>query len=216
MIFLRYESFRGYLKQYPVTSAIIAANLIYFIIVAIAGSTENAMHLLRYGAFYAEPGLDDYGLMEPYRYISSMFMHSGVQHLLFNMFALLVFAPPLERLTGHVRYAFFYLLCGVAANFASAFMTVQLDRPYVLSVGASGAIYGVYGAYLFLAVFRKSWLDAGSRKTVYMILASGLIYSFLIPTINVWAHIGGGVAGFLLFGLFDRLMTRKRRFGRHY
>lgn len=212
MIFLRYESFRAYLKQYPVTSVIIALNLVYFLIVAANGGTANAMNLLRFGAFYAEPGLDSFGIIEPYRYVTSMFMHSGVQHLLFNMFALLVFAPPLERMTGHARYVVFYLLCGILANLASAAMTVLLDKPYVLSVGASGAIYGVYGAYLFLAVFRKSWLDEGSRKTVYMILISGLIYSFIVPTINLWAHIGGGLAGFLLFGLFDRAMTRKRRF----
>lgn len=215
MIFLRYESFRDYLKQYPVTSIIIALNLIYYIVVAAAGSTTYGPHLYRYGAFYAEPGNDPYGLSEPYRYVSSMFMHAGIQHLLFNMFALLVFAPPLERLTGHIRYLIFYLLSGIAANALSAFMTTLLDKEYVLSVGASGAIYGVYGAYLFLAIFRKSWLDSGSRKTVYMILGSGLIYSFIIPTTNLWAHIGGGVAGFLLFGLFDRYMSlKRRRYGR--
>ncbi|QAY66404.1 rhomboid family intramembrane serine protease [Paenibacillus protaetiae] len=211
MIFMRYESFRGYLKQYPVISAVIALNIIYFIIVAATGSLTDGYHLFNYGAFYSEPGQDPMGTAQIYRYVTSMFMHGGIEHLLFNMFALLIFAPPLERLIGHTPFLLFYLLSGILANAVSAAMAIALDEDGVLSVGASGAIYGVYGAYLFLALFRKAWLDSGSRTTVYMILISGIVYSLMVANVNLWAHVGGGLAGFILFGLFDRFMQRKVR-----
>ncbi|CAM3110265.1 rhomboid family intramembrane serine protease [Paenibacillus lupini] len=212
MIFLRYESFRGYLRAYPVTSVIIALNLIYFIVIAFTGDTNSGEHLYNYGAFTSYRDGDPLGLNEPWRYVTSMFMHSGFQHLLFNMFSVLVFAPPLERLLKPLKYAVFYLLCGILGNALSAIVS-SLTEEWIrhLAVGASGAIYGVYGAFLFISLFRKAWLDEASRKTVYMILGFGVVYSIVIPSIDLWGHVGGGLAGFLLYGLLDRAMTKKRR-----
>lgn len=203
MIFLRYESFWGYLKSYPVTSAIIALNLLAFALLAFTGGSTDVETLIRYGAFL-QTGSDPYGLTEPWRYVTSIFLHSGFRHLFFNLFSLLVFAPPLEGLLKRYKYAAFYLLCGVAGNLASALLLGGNS----LSVGASGAIYGIYGAYLYIALMRKAYLDEGSRKTVYTILIFGVIYSLISPGINIWAHLGGGMAGFLLCRLFLRPATR--------
>ncbi|AJY73372.1 rhomboid family intramembrane serine protease [Paenibacillus beijingensis] len=203
MIFLRYESFRGYLKAYPVTSVIIALNALAFVLLTIAGSSTDLRMLIRFGAFI-QTFDDPYGLSEPWRYVTSIFLHSGFQHLFFNLFSLLVFAPPLERLLKPLRYAGFFLLCGVAGNLASALIVAG----NMLSVGASGAIYGVYGAFLYIALLRKASLDESSRKTVYTILIFGVIYSFISPGINIWAHLGGGIAGFVLCGLFQRRTIR--------
>ncbi|MFF2481573.1 rhomboid family intramembrane serine protease [Paenibacillus sp. NPDC058071] len=211
MIFLRYESFREYLRLYPVTVILIALNIVYFIVVALNGGTTDTYTLIKYGAFVTLPDVDPYGILEPWRYVTSMFMHAGFQHLLFNMFSLLVFAPPLERLLKKPRYLLFYLLCGVLASAFSAVMQLVLGDGPLLAVGASGAIYGVYGAFLYIALFRKAWLDDGSRKTVYTILVFGIIYSILIPKISLWGHVGGGLAGFLLYGLLDRAMVRRKR-----
>ncbi|MGO4544468.1 rhomboid family intramembrane serine protease [Paenibacillus sp. 2TAB23] len=210
MIFLRYESFRSYLKLYPVTSTLIALNIVYFIVVALNGNPNAAYHAYRFGAFATDVSFDPFGLQEPWRYVTSMFMHSGIEHLLFNMFALLVFAPPLEHLLKHVRYLIFYLLCGIGGNAMSALVNVlENDLEGHIGVGASGAIYGVYGAFLYISLFRKSQLDESSRKTVYTILIFGVIYSFLVPSIDLWAHVGGALAGFLLYNVFDRVKTRK-------
>jgi rhomboid protease GluP len=210
VIFLRYESFRSYLKLYPVTSALIALNIIYFIVIAVNGDPNNASHAYKFGAFATNVGFDPYGMDEPWRYVSSIFMHSGIEHLLYNMFALLVFAPPLERLLNSVRYAIYYLLCGIAGNAMSAVVNVvEGDPTSHFGVGASGAIYGIYGAFLYISLFRKSQLDESSRKTVYTILIFGVVYSFLVPRIDLWAHVGGALAGFLLYRVFDRLKTRR-------
>jgi len=201
MIFLRYESFRQYLRMYPVTSAILAINLLAFI----ADLALEGRPLYAYGAFFQHPVIDPYGLTEPWRYVTSIFLHAGWEHLLFNAFSILVFAPPLERLIGHVRYSVFYLLAGILGNAFSAW--VNFGGDYRVAVGASGAVYGVFGAYLFLALFRKPVMDEASRKTVYSILLFGLLYSVISPRIDIWAHAGGCLAGFLMLGM----LAQRRR-----
>ncbi|OUS77584.1 rhomboid family intramembrane serine protease [Paenibacillus sp. MY03] len=205
MIFLRYESFRSYLRNYPGTAALIAINLIVFLI------AQFYKEIVNYGMFIAVPGIDSFGFLEPWRYITSQFLHADFGHLFFNMFALLVFAPPLEYLLKTFKYIIFYLLCGIGGNLFSALVTNLQNDQYHLAIGASGAIYGVYGAFLFIALLRKSMLDVSSRKTVYIILAFGVIHSIFVPKIDLWGHIGGALAGFLLYGLLDNLKQRRRR-----
>ncbi|GBG12253.1 rhomboid family intramembrane serine protease [Paenibacillus agaridevorans] len=205
MIFLRYESFRSYLRYYPGTAALIAINLIVFII------AQFYKEIVSYGMFLAVPGLDSFGFLEPWRYITSQFLHVDFGHFFFNMFALLVFAPPLEYLLKTFKYIVFYVLCGIGGNLLSALVTNLQHDPYHAAIGASGAIYGVYGAFLFIALLRKSMLDVSSRKTVYIILAFGVIHSIFVPKIDLWGHIGGALAGFLLYGLLDNLKQRRRR-----
>jgi len=201
MIFLRYESFRGYLRMYPVTSILLGLILgVHVIDLILPGSP-----LLDWGFFYQHPLVDPYGLEQPWRYVTAIFLHAGWEHLLFNCFSILVFAPPLERLLGRRRYLLFYLLAGVLGNVFSAFVHASEGNA---SVGASGAIYGIFGAYLYLALFRKQAMDEASRKTVYSILIFGLIYSLISPRINIWAHIGGGIAGFAMMRAF--LFNRRK------
>jgi Uncharacterized membrane protein (homolog of Drosophila rhomboid) len=201
MIFLRYESFREYLRFYPVTSILLALILLVFIAdLALDG------RLFLAGAFFQHPVIDRYGLTEPWRYLTSIFLHAGWEHMLFNAFAILVFAPPLERLIGHVRYAVFYLLAGILGNVYSA--AVNLGGDERIAVGASGAVYGVFGAYLYLALFRKQAMDEASRKTIYTILLFGLLYSIISPRMDIWAHVGGCLAGFLMLGILAQRRNR--------
>ncbi|MBB6674312.1 rhomboid family intramembrane serine protease [Cohnella nanjingensis] len=195
MIFLRYESFRQYLRLYPVTALLLAANIVMFGIELANGGPGDVMTLLRLGAITNVPEYD-----QLWRYVAALFLHGSWEHIVFNLFALFVFAPPLERIFGHWRYGLFYLASGVLGNAAAVF----LARGEWIGVGASSAIYGIYGAYLFITLFQRHMLDAGSRTTVYGILAVGLITSFLIPHIGYWAHIGGLAAGFLLYGAMGR------------
>jgi rhomboid protease GluP len=201
MIFLRYESFRGYLRMYPVTSGLLGM----FLLVHLLDLVLPGSPLLDRGFFFQHPVADPYGLEQPWRYVTSIFLHGGLEHLLFNCFSVLVFAPPLERLLGHIRYMLFFLLAGVLGNVFSAFVHASEGNA---SVGASGSIYGVFGAYLYLAIFRKRAMDEASRKTIFAILIFGLIYSLISPNINIWAHIGGGVAGFAMMRAF--LITSRK------
>ncbi|RAP75548.1 rhomboid family intramembrane serine protease [Paenibacillus montanisoli] len=201
MIFLRYESFRSYLRLYPVTAAIIAINLAIYI----ADRYMLGGILLERGLFYSYRDDNYFSLDEPWRYITAQFLHLNLSHIFFNMFAVLVFAPPLERMLGHVKYLAFYLLCGVVGNLFSA-----IADSSTAGAGASGAIYGVYGAYLYLALMKRS-MDPDSRKTVYTILIFGILYSVFAPGIGLWAHIGGLFAGFVLAYVHDWFLITKRK-----
>lgn len=198
MIFVRYESFKQYLRLYPVNSAIIAVNLVMFLLVAIAGGPQNDV-LLKYGMVTNDPAHD--GI---WRFVAALFLHAGLAHLAMNMFAIFVFAPPLERLFGHARYLFFYLIAGILGNV----FAVAVARGAWYAVGASTSIYALYGAYLFIAIFQRGALDQGSRTTILSILAIGLVMSFIVPGIGYWAHVGGLLAGFVLYRLMGSRFLR--------
>jgi len=208
MIFIRYESFKGYLRSYPVTASVAFLCIVYFIITSILGNPSFGYDAYRFGAFITVPKLDPWGLTEPWRYVTSMFMHADFSHLFKNMMMLIIFAPPLEYLMKSKRYVWFYLLCGIGGNFLSALMS-NIQGESHLSLGASGAIFGVFGAYFFLAMFRKQLLDPASIKTIYIILAISLITTFIMPMIDVWGHIGGFITGFMLYRFFDQLQIKK-------
>jgi membrane associated rhomboid family serine protease len=198
MIFLRYESFRQYIRMYRVTTVLLALNLLLF---ALALFSPFGDYIMGYGSLiHGAP----YHL-DLWRYVTSIFLHGGFDHLLFNCFAIFVFAPPLEYLLGRARYALLFLGSGVIGNLISMIIN---NNSYTASVGASGAIYGIYGAYLFLIAFRRHALDPSSRKTVQIFVVMGIIYSFLIPEVNWAAHIGGLLGGVLIF---SRIVTGLRR-----
>lgn len=197
MIFIRYESFRQYIRWYKVTSLILLINVLLYVETVIRGPMDS-FFFTRGVLIHAAPYTADW-----WRYVLSMFLHADFAHLLFNCFAIFVFAPPLERLLGIWQYALLYFGSGLIGNVVS----VLLNDPGVLSVGASGAIYGLYGAYLYLIVFRSGALDQASRKTVQMFILLGIIYTLLnMGRINVYAHLGGLAGGFLIFsGIVERL-----------
>lgn len=199
MLFVRYESWRQYLKMYPVNSLIVAICIVMFGIELGTGGYEG-MNLLRLGAVSNFEGYD-----EPWRNVTALFLHGSWPHLIFNMFNLIVFAAPLERMFGHIGYGIFYLAVGFLGNWFALLMA----NGGWYAVGASTAIYGVYGAYLFICMFQRNRLDQSSRTTVYGILGIGLIYSFIAPNIGYWAHIGGLVMGFALFGLIGTVKAKR-------
>ncbi|CAH8715849.1 rhomboid family intramembrane serine protease [Paenibacillus thiaminolyticus] len=199
MIFIRYENWRSYIKQFPVTTLLIIANVAMFIVLVLNGGSQDGMTLLKFGAVWKQ---EPYA-SETWRLATAMFLHSGFQHLLFNMFALFVFAPPMERILGSFKYAVLYLLSGLLGNAAALY----LSEWGTLAVGASGAIYGVYGAYLFIAIFQRWALDQASRKTIMIILGIGIVQSFVITGISWSAHLGGLAAGFVLYAILQRIRS---------
>jgi len=150
---------------------------------------------------------------------SSMFMHAGWLHLIGNMVYLWIFGDNIEDRFGHLRFALFYILCGVVAIFAQMAMMPNSAIP---NVGASGAIAGVLGAYLLMFPSgRVRFLTNFGIVAMPAILAIGLWFGLqfmgLFSTsgdvadkggVAYMAHIGGFVAGFVLAFLFrprDRL-----------
>lgn len=150
--------------------------------------------------------------------ITSMFMHGGWGHLLGNMLFLWIYGDNIENRLGHTRYLSFYLLCGILASLSHVFAT-QLLSPQnmnIPSLGASGAISGVMGAYMLL--FPKRKINVLLLRTVVAVpafIALGLWIVMQIVSgvgsagaggggVAYAAHIGGFIAGILLVKLFDR------------
>lgn len=149
--------------------------------------------------------------------ITSMFMHGGLAHIFGNMLFLWIFGDNIEHAIGKIRYLIFYLVCGVLASLSHVFATVAFaGNPYVPSLGASGAISGVLGAYLLLYPRKRVTVIMFSILTqVPAIVAIGLWFVFQVISGLGWlgngsavggiaygAHIGGFVAGLILIKVF--------------
>ena len=208
MLFVRYENWKSFLRFYPLTTLLLLANVVVFILMTINGGSRTTATLVEYGALTNIPGYDQW-----WRTITAMFVHIGFDHLLFNSFGLIVFAPPLERLLGTWRYGKLNFLSGIIGNVISLELYRQSMEGH-LAAGASGAIYGIYGAFLYIALFQRNMIDRASRQTIYTILGLGLIYTFIVPGIGIWAHVGGLITGFFVYGLLLRLSGLRKRWDR--
>ncbi|MCW2912435.1 MAG: Rhomboid family protein [Actinomycetia bacterium] len=145
---------------------------------------------------------------EWYRLITGAFLHSppgggslGITHILFNMWALWMLGPPLEQLLGRTRFAVLYLLAALGGN-----VLCYLLVPYVVGIGASGAIYGLFGAFFVLA--KRLRIDP---KGIVILLAINLVITFSVPGISWQAHIGGLVTGAVIAVAYDRAPAKHRR-----
>lgn len=175
-----------------VTIALIAANVVVFLLGAAFGQPELRA---RFGGI-AGPALLEAGgepagtaTGEYYRLVTSAFLHAGAIHLLLNMFALATLGPTLETALGRARFAALYLLSALGGSVAG----FVLAPPTTLSVGASGAIFGLFGAY-YVVVRRLG----GPTGSIVGLLAVNLVITFAVPFIDWRAHLGGLVTGALV------------------
>ena len=131
-----------------------------------------------------------------YRILSSAFLHLGLLHLVFNMWALYLFGPLVEQLYGHLEYAVIYLLCA-----ASGSILTILAAPDQAAVGASGAIFGLLG--LAFAVSRRRHLALPQQTRMVLgqigtLLVINLAFTFFVPGISITGHLGGLAVGLLI------------------
>ncbi len=138
-----------------------------------------------------------------WRIVSSAFVHFGAIHIAMNMIALNYVGAPVERLFGKVRYALVYALALVGAGVA----VVMFSNPEEFTAGASGAIFGLFGA-LVAAGLRLGPRGRALISSVFPVIVLNLVFTFAVPNISAAAHIGGlitgFVAGFVLFMLPSR------------
>lgn len=192
-----YESER---KRAWVTGALITLNIIYFLYLEIAGSSEDTMFMLQHGAMFA-PFVMEGG--EYYRLFTSMFMHFGIRHIANNMLVLFVLGDNLERALGSVKYLLFYLLCGAGANVISMYMGMN-DPVQAVGAGASGAIFGVIGGLLYAVLVNKGRLEDLSTRQLVAVIVFSLYFGFTSTGVDNVAHIAGLVIGIVLAVLMYR------------
>jgi rhomboid protease GluP len=130
---------------------------------------------------------------EYWRLITPMFLHLGFMHLLFNMFSLYLFGPELEQLAGKARFLTIYFLAGFIGNVC----TYLFFEWNYQSVGASGAIYGILGAFGALVYYTRNFMPQ-LKQIILPIIVIGVIMTFLQSNINITAHIVGLITGFII------------------
>jgi rhomboid protease GluP len=181
----------------PVTYALLAVNIgVSMLMEVISGGSDDPATLIAFGA--KTNGLLQNG--EWFRLVTPIFIHAGLLHLLLNSYALWVVGTQVEKLYGSARFLLIYLLSGVGGVAGSYFGQIFLHKPSdAVSVGASGAIFGLFGV---LAVFgfryRREMPPAIRRAMtagVLPVIAVNLFIGFSIPFIDNSAHIGGLLAG---------------------
>ena len=149
--------------------------------------------------------------MQPWRFVSSIFLHGSVSHIVFNLFALLLFGLILEKLIGSRKFLVLYFASGIIANLIAV-------NFYSSSLGASGAIYGILGC---LAVLRPRMVVWVYNLPMPMFLAAivwvlaGAFGIFAPSNVGDIAHLSGIAVGFL-FGLFLRVRKRGNKIVRTY
>ncbi len=183
----------------PVTVVLVAVNILVYVITATQGFGLNAPG----GALFADWALVgvlvDQG--DWWRLVTAMFLHAGILHLAFNMFALYWLGSAVELALGMRRYLLLYFVSGIAGS-AGALVS---SSPLAITVGASGAIFGVMGALLILE-YRATGSLAGQAM---MLIVLNLVITFSIAGISKGGHIGGLVGGILVTLAIDE--GRRRR-----
>lgn len=169
----------------------VAANLAVFILLSVIGNTENVYFMLNHGACYA-PAIAG---GEYYRLFTGMFLHFGIQHLANNMLCLIFLGDYLETLVGPVKYLIIYLGGGLIGNVLSAIIGMAAND-YAVSAGASGAVFAVVGALLYILIRNKGRLGNISGRGLVMMAVLSVLQGFTAAGTNNMAHIGGLIGGF--------------------
>ncbi|MCD8503344.1 MAG: rhomboid family intramembrane serine protease [Bacillaceae bacterium] len=203
-MFVRNEDFRTFLRYYPVVSSIIAIHLVLFLWMYLLGPLGGD-----YIRFYGVGWNLAIAHGQWWRLITPIFMHVQPGHFLFNSFSLVLFGPALEQMLGKFKFVILYLFTGILANVA----TFYLADLNFFHLGASGAIYGLFGIYLYMVFFKKELLDHGNAQLITTILVLGLVMTFINDNINVYAHLFGLIAGFALAPIF---LYKTRHFHGYY
>lgn len=175
-------------------------NVVVFIVLEWMGSTTDTMFMLKHGAMYELPVIQN---GEYYRLFTCMFLHFGVQHLFYNMLLLIFVGDMLEKVAGKIRYLIIYLGGGLLGNLLS--MTVALyTGNWTVSAGASGAIFAVIGALVCLMIKNRRNIRPEAQKRLILMAFLSLVQGFTQTGTDNMAHLGGFLGGILLGWLLCR------------
>ncbi len=185
-------AFRSSSDQPVITYSIIAVTVLVYLLQWISGGAVTSQII--YAPFLT--------VVEPWRMITSIFAHASPVHLLFNMFSLYIFGPVLEHALGRARFVVLYLLAGFGGSVA-----VLLLAPMTNVLGASGAIFGLMGAFF---IIQRSF--GGTNRSLLIIIGLNLVFPFLVGGNISWqAHVGGLIAGGLAALIYTKTRNRRQK-----
>lgn len=191
----------------PVTAVLIGINVLVYIILSRGGDVYDAEYMFAHGASMWQAVI--YG-HEYYRLFTCMFLHFGLEHLINNMFVLGVAGEQIEQEWGKIQFLVLYLSAGLIGSIVST-VANMLGNDLVVSAGASGAIYGLIGAIVFLTIVSPKRRRRILSVQILFIIGGGILLTLRTNGIDNWAHFGGFLGGFLicmLFSLWKHLRQR--------
>ncbi|MFD1705404.1 rhomboid family intramembrane serine protease [Siminovitchia sediminis] len=181
------------------TYIFIAAQLIMYYVLESNGGSTNVETLIHYGAKYNPLIIAG----EWWRFFTPIFLHIGLLHLLMNTFALFYLGTAVERIYGRFRFLWIYLFSGFAGSLASFLFTSNV------SAGASGAIFGCFGALLYMGVVNPRLFFRTIGMNVIVVIIINLVFGFTFAGIDNAGHLGGLAGGFLATGIVHFPKKRK-------
>ena len=175
-----------------VTFLLIAISILIFLLMTLMGGSTNVNTLLKFGAMYRPL----FAAGEYWRLVTPLFLHIGLLHLMFNMYALLVLGSVVEQIYGSTRFLYLYLISGIGGAVGSALFSTAV------SAGASGAIFGVAGVALIVGYRYRNRIASNFKSIVgrgiVPFVLFNLAYGALNRGIDNYAHLGGLITGAVL------------------
>lgn len=192
-------------KNLPLVSAtLVIINVAVFIICTFTGDW-----------LYNMGGLNLWGILVEHEYgriFWALFLHADESHIFNNMIILFFLGAMIEKEIGHIRYALFYFLSGIAGNILSL-ISKYMAHDLSMSIGASGAVFGLDGVLLALVLFSGRKMENVTWSRVVIMIVYSLYSGFTGQNIDNAAHVGGLVMGFLLglgMCILERLQTKRK------
>jgi len=202
-MFRRGGTFGEYIKDHPVTFSLIVLNTLFLFRSILTGgfSPENS---IKQGGITKDLFLDG----QYYRIITAAFLHGSLMHYFSNMIIGLNFlGSGLERMLGKAKYLIIYFVAIVGSGLLVVYSEVLFPASAgvtIVSVGASGGIFGLLGALFYITIFRKDMLSIQDIQTVRILIVLNIIFTFLNPGISISGHVGGFISGFVISFLLIR------------
>ncbi|GAB4073447.1 rhomboid protease YqgP [Barrientosiimonas marina] len=167
---------------------LLAINILIFLLLELKGDSTSTATLIDFGAKY-NPAIIENG--EWWRIVTAMFLHIGFVHLLMNMLAVYYLGSIVERIYGSLRFLVIYFLAGIGGGLASFAFTTTV------SAGASGALFGLFGALLFFACIHGKRFFRTIGTNVLILIVINIVFGLSMAHVDNGAHIGGLIAGFI-------------------
>ncbi len=173
-------------KKPIITYALIVINVMIYLLTLTYGPDKFQLYFSNNYSFVRDGQI--------YRLLTSMFLHVDFFHILFNMYALFILGPQVEKYYGKLRFILIYLISGLLGSVFSC----VFGGEFTISYGASGAIFGLFGSILYFTYYYRATLQGLLRSSLMPTLLFNLLIGFMIPGIDVWCHIGGLIGGVLI------------------
>jgi rhomboid protease GluP len=184
-------------NPYTITIALIALNVLVFLAMVASGvslTQPTIRDVFHWGGDFGPATLDQH---QYWRLLTSCFVHFGIIHIGMNMYVLYLIGPFIETVFGRARYLLVYFIAGLAGSIVSVSI-----HPMAVGAGASGAIFGLYGAVFGFLLIRRRVLNPAATnsiaKSAGIFVLYNVVYGSVSRTTDLSAHLGGLLAGFLV------------------